>query len=98
MDTKHTPGPWHLKTERTVKAGRKTVAVCPCDGITGLERDANARLIVAAPELLAAVNAAIKCGMVPKSSAKEGGAMRFSEQVRVADMIRDAIAKAEGEL
>ena len=57
---------------------------------------ANARLISAAPDMLAALEAAVECGMVPKSSASEGGALRHSRQVRVADMIRAAIAKARG--
>lgn len=60
------------------------------------EARANARLIAAAPDLLEAMQAAIECGMVPVSSAKEGGATAHSQQVRVADQIRDAIAKATG--
>lgn len=58
--------------------------------------DTKARLISAAPEMLEALEAAIECGMVPKSSASEGGALRHSRQVQVADMIRAAIAKARG--
>lgn len=45
-------------------------------------------------DLLGALQAAIDCGMVPTTSAKEGGASKFSQQVVVADMIRAAIAKA----
>lgn len=55
------------------------------------------RLIAAAPELLAALEAAVACGMVPVSTAKDGGASAHSIQVRVADQIRAAIAKATGE-
>lgn len=58
------------------------------------ERDANMRLIAAAPELLEALEAAIECGMVPVSSAKDGGAVAYARQVVVADQIRAAIAKA----
>lgn len=58
--------------------------------------EANARLIAAAPELLEALLEAVECGMVPVSSAKEGGASAFSAQVRCADRIRAAIAKATG--
>ncbi|WNO06004.1 hypothetical protein [Rhodoferax mekongensis] len=57
---------------------------------------ANARLIAAAPELLEALKQAVDCGMVPKTSASESGASKHSRQVQVADMIRAAIAKAEG--
>ena len=47
--------------------------------------------------LLAALEAAVECGMVPASSAAEGGATKFSRQVQVADMIRAAIRAARGE-
>lgn len=57
----------------------------------------DARLIAAAPELLDALIEAVDCGMVPISSAKDGGASTHSRQVRCADMIRAALAKAAGE-
>lgn len=46
-------------------------------------------------ELLAALVAAVECGMVPISSAKDGGPLRHARQIHVADQIRDAIAKAK---
>lgn len=55
-----------------------------------------ARLIAAAPEMLEALIEATACGMVPISSVKDGGASTHSRQVRCADMIRAAIAKATG--
>lgn len=48
------------------------------------------------PVLLAALKEAVECGMVPTSSASDGGASKYSRQVHAADMIRAAIAKAEG--
>ena len=39
-----------------------------------------------------ALQSAVDCGMVPISSAKEGGAARYSQQVIVADKIREALA------
>jgi hypothetical protein len=45
-----------------------------------------------------AIQAAIDCGMVPNSSAKEGGASRFARQVVVADMLRAALTTANGEV
>ena len=42
-------------------------------------------------DLTGVLQAAVDCGMVPVTSAKEGGAARFSEQVRVADSIRAAL-------
>lgn len=73
--------------------------VIGCEGIEAWfpNAEANARLIAAAPDLLEALLEAIDCGMVPISSAKEGGASAYSRQVRCADMIRAAIAKARGE-
>lgn len=56
---------------------------------------ANAHLIAAAPDLLEALEAAVECGLVPKSSASDGSPSRYSRQVVVADMIRAAIAKAK---
>lgn len=47
-----------------------------------------------AHKMLEALQAAIACGMVPTTSASEGGAAKFSEQVRVADLIRDVVAQA----
>ena len=66
------------------------------DKISDEEKAANARLMIAAPDLLAALQAATEAGMVPITSASEGGASRYSAQVLVADQIRAAIAKATG--
>jgi hypothetical protein len=52
------------------------------------------RLRNAAPELLEALKRILP--WIPKSSASEGGAMAGSENVKAADAVRAAIAKAEG--
>lgn len=108
MDTKHTPGPWrtdhheHNEPHQNIriKGSYRTVCTVWIDDAPvpdyNAEQESNARLIAAAPELLEALKAAIDCGMVPVSSASEGGAAAHSIQVRVADQIRKAIAKAEG--
>jgi hypothetical protein len=65
MQTKHTPGPWHIGV-RTFHAGRdvygpkgEPVAVAD-DAITATpEAEANARLIAAAPCLLACLEALV---------------------------------------
>jgi hypothetical protein len=44
---------------------------------------------------LAVLQSAIDCGMVPTSSALEGGANRHSEQCRVADRIRAVLNPIE---
>ena len=60
------------------------------------EDEANSRLIAAAPNLLEALQAALACGMIPSTSASEGGAAKYSEQVQIADRARAAVANATG--
>ena len=45
-------------------------------------------------ELVEALQEAVDCGMVPVSSASDGGAVRFSRVVKSADRIRAALKKA----
>ncbi len=59
-------------------------------------RAENARLTEERDALMEAVAAAIECGMVPKSSAREGGAVKHTRAAQVADMLRDALAKVKG--
>jgi hypothetical protein len=54
--------------------------------------------MAAAPDMLEALEAAVECGMVPITSAKDGGAAALTRHAHVGDMIRNAIAKAKGEL
>lgn len=53
-----------------------------------------AKLFAAAPDMAEAIKAAIACGIVPICTASDGGPNRYVEQVRVADMLRAALAKA----
>jgi len=110
--SKHTPGPWWLSPARNALGvvlggptrpmhhGGTTVgqiaSACSQEWMKSGELEANAALIAAAPDLLEALKAAVECGMVPISSASEGGAAKHSIHVVVADQIRNAIAKAEG--
>lgn len=41
--------------------------------------------------LMEALHALFETGVIPKSSAREGGAMRFSSQVAAADLARAAL-------
>lgn len=59
------------------------------------ESAANALLIAAAPDLLEALEAILP--FIPRTSASEGGASKYSENVKAADMVRSAIAKARGQ-
>ena len=61
--SKHTPGPWQLRSDRGIE-GKSFDGMWKniCDKVRGGspgEADANTRLIVAAPELLAALRDAI---------------------------------------
>lgn len=66
-----------------------------CDAVQGSYELTKLRALNA--ELLEALESAVACGLIPTTSASEGGAARFSEQVKAADMVRAAIAKAKGE-
>lgn len=55
------------------------------------------RLLALNAEMLEVLEETVACGIIPSSSAKDGGAARFSEQVRVADKVRAVISKAKGE-
>ena len=100
-----TPGPWGVRffdgdewPEKRVSigGGGHCVAISPRYGICD-EYMPNYHMLAAAPELYEALQAAVDCGMVPNSSALGGGATAYSHQVRVADQIRAALAKAKGE-
>ena len=111
MQTQHTPGPWLFRTAPTsaglchiVSAADWRGAFIYGDGIRigvddalpkAQELAANARLIAAAPDLLEALEAILP--FIPRTSASEGGASKYSENVKAADMVRAAIAKARGQ-
>ena len=59
-------------------------------------RAENARLTEERDALVEAVEAAFECHMIPKSSAREGGAVKHVVAAQVADMFRDALAKVKG--
>lgn len=107
--SKHTAGPWVIipggdewsqgriatiepKPEAMIEPNYWTVAEV---NNRREEREANARLISAAPDLLEALEAILP--FIPVTTASEGGAAKYSENVRAADMVRAAIAKSRGE-
>ena len=74
-------------------ANRNAIAV---GGDLGFETAFELRRLSAInAELLEALKAISP--FIPTTSAKEGGAAKFSENVRAADAVRAAIAKAQGE-
>lgn len=93
-DTKFTPGPWEyddsgyltVDMDRCIMKGELCIALATWDG--GMKpRDANARLIAAAPELLEALENAL---FVLEAT---GGGYDY-----VTSSVRRAIAKARGEI
>lgn len=54
------------------------------------------QLVERVKELEGALRDAVDCGMVPKSSAADGGASKYSAQVLVADRIRAALSGCTG--
>ena len=90
--TKHTPAPWHVggKDEQIIY-GEDGWAIADAKvyhGKDGHNSRANARLIAAAPELLAALESIIK--------AKDEG-MILLDTGKSIKAAREAIAKAKGE-
>jgi hypothetical protein len=96
-EAKNTPGPWADRNGRVYQTDNQNLTIANvARAFDGDYSPANARLIAAAPELLGALQEAVDCGLVPTSSANDGGPNRHSRQVRCADMIRASIAKATG--
>jgi hypothetical protein len=86
-ECRHTPGPWeiertaHVDLWITAPDGRHIVGTVSCGGDQKTEGRANARLIAAAPDMLAALEAVIHAAFEPTW----------------AQLVADAIARAKGE-
>lgn len=87
--SKHTPGPWIHHPEDNIITTKGDCKLIECQArslhVSTSERDANARLIAAAPELLE-VLVDVMFRHVP-----------FSNKAEYAEKARAAIAKATGE-
>lgn len=96
METNHTPGPWRYIPDFsavTIIRNHELKAVADFGKVDLPETEANARLIAAAPELLAALEDA---EFILRKAAQVAGPMRDSF-ARSADDARNAIKKAKGE-
>ena len=94
METKHTPGPWNLdkRQEKLMGANGQSIVVWNSGlsfGNRTEEAEANARLIAAAPELLAALKKAYAFA-VQQSRAPQDPADALTLE------IIEAIVRAEG--
>lgn len=105
MTTKHTPGPWHITHEPTLNTFHvriEDIDAAPIASLfysSGGSRpqlsreliDANARLIAAAPHMLAACRAML----ADLREARDTGACGRSRDSQIVDLAA-AIARAEG--
>ena len=99
--TEHTPGPWYADSYGVRNRGGYICELRHPSRYDGqqeryererAERDGDARLIAAAPELFAALESAIKC-MVEQTQ----NAATDEEIAMALEMARAAIARAKGE-
>ena len=89
--TQHTPGPWEVSPYGNITSKSLTVAkVEQMPGNYESEKQANARLIAAAPDLLVALE---QCVPIIVSHANA----TFGDGVLTLQVARSAIAKAKGE-
>ena len=91
VSAKHTPAPWRVDTQvgvmgAEIHAGSGRYPVRIASTCSGPDEDANARLIAAAPELLAALQLFLKVGY--------GNSTDFAVQAEAYKAARAAIAKA----
>lgn len=98
----HTPGPWEFDTDvvQPVEGEFAGCHICrltlPHDGLTAV-RDANARLIAAAPEMLAALKIAEWGAESPRYGPSCPCCESFRSEGHESDcVLAAAIAKAEG--
>ena len=106
-ETKHTPGPWVVAEgdsngQAVVRNADIEIATCWHHCVDGIEREmrANARLIAAAPELLAALDdLAEMCQQSRKYIvlSDDGGMDAYNSTAEAILAARAAIAKAKGE-
>ena len=97
---KHTQGPWRLNAgnETEIMSARRNVARAHCGAMTGIrvdEAEANARLIAAAPDLLAACEEILSETTNNISGISRDDAL--SAISNISFYARAAIAKAKGE-
>ncbi len=97
MKATHTPGPWKITGGRFVGEGQMIGApsghICRVYAPDNRDESANARLIAAAPELLAACKAVIGHGYCANTSSV--ASQDYVSKKAIAK-VRAAIAKAEG--
>lgn len=98
MTTQHTPGPWRMTAAKVMAGNGRAICLIENrklhEGFQ--ESSANARLIAAAPDLLAALQAVWKFFEPVYVSAMADDTERTAQDELI-DTVRAAIAKATGE-
>lgn len=98
-DTQHTPGPWHCHGDGWITSDSVPRVACVADDdvlegaveVSDAQRDADARLIAAAPELLSALEGFVS-RLNTRSAPRLAGDPLFVQAL--VDSARAAIAKA----
>jgi hypothetical protein len=99
---KHTPGPWEVDysgpARLEIKGGEQSIALCNMQCDDGDVDEANARLISAAPELLAACTDAERVINGPIAELLTGDSMSDTGAYEALRLLQEAIRKARGEV
>lgn len=104
---KHTPGPWFVPTPSQDAFGDYVIqsgsnggyGVIATTNPKGIEHpEANARLIAAAPDLLAACKAAYEVIHQDALTDPADKSPEYNPMIKLAAQLRNAITQAEGEL
>lgn len=95
METKHTPGPWYRDGYTVYDA--KDAAIVECDSYHSCDEDyANANLIAAAPDMLEALQMAMRVFDKQRELLQSGCKDIPCPRDEALDILRAALAKAEG--
>jgi hypothetical protein len=89
----HTPGPWTIDSNRVASyVTSQDGSICRLAdwGTSGMHRDANTRLICAAPDMLAALREVLRTLTDPEAD-------DFTDATRIEDLLRATISHATGE-
>ncbi|KKM23553.1 hypothetical protein LCGC14_1614050 [marine sediment metagenome] len=92
--TKFSPGPWSLGSDGKVRDNQQYWVHCPVASPQGMHAQANARLIAAAPDLLAALEDVRQSCLFSDDDGTIGVTPDPHISDRLFDKICDAIAKA----
>ncbi len=97
-EAKHTPGPWRYHDDGWITTGDGAASICRVADakdhveVSDTQRNADGKLLAAAPDLLAACEEFVRFAELPEIVTR-GDHIRY--QVKALDAARAAIAKAQ---